>query len=436
MSSSSVRLSDSCAYACSSSSCASTPTPHQSKIDTQRQKIGAHKEAEEVLCKRAKPPLKRQSSYHQLQPGGEIEDLSQQSGEMWDCIKRFPNKLGGYIYKFKLKKEYDDITPTDREEKRNCYQAAILKNAAIYPAVERTGRSVLDWDRKIEEKRKQWMTHLVYEQLFRSCNSNITERMILRFMSMAIIRVSPEVPDLHVLGYESSWGKNGVYLRLPDREALLANWETLREIHPGLRPIDIVSSEGIADDLTFVETYQTHDALLSNKEERIHDTFVHVIPNIKLILASGIQDNPTFDHYKFNLVREINKEYRCLMITKRGLEDGTLNISEQMKSLLKMHIPKIEATLGAITDNDAARSSYPVPRPQHLSYNYFSFDRFNHFWNSPDWNLYWSRRFGDKSAYYQSLQTIRLLMKDIEVQFDVTRIKKKIETTQASLEHR
>ncbi|MCB1136462.1 MAG: hypothetical protein KDK78_09355, partial [Chlamydiia bacterium] len=65
---------------------------------------------------------------------------------------------------------------------------------------------------------------------------------------------------LRELGYEWDDGK----LKLPEREALLNNWEWLRSLNPSLPNISIYSCpNGSASNAQFLKEHVTHDALLS-----------------------------------------------------------------------------------------------------------------------------------------------------------------------------
>jgi hypothetical protein len=63
----------------------------------------------------------------------EDEECSSRSGALWECIGRNPSEFS-YIYKFRLREEFDDLTPhpdrADREVK------ADRKIAEIFPAIE------------------------------------------------------------------------------------------------------------------------------------------------------------------------------------------------------------------------------------------------------------------------------------------------------------
>ena len=68
---------------------------------------------------------------------------------------------------------------------------------------------------------------------------------------------------------------------------MIARWGKLREASPELPPLNIASSKGIADDITFIEKYFTHEAILSDGGEFVHDHFAHVMSVLILMYSSG-----------------------------------------------------------------------------------------------------------------------------------------------------
>jgi hypothetical protein len=65
---------------------------------------------------------------------------------------------------------------------------------------------------------------------------------------------------------------NGTFqVQLPGRENLLQRWENLRKDCNYLPPLSISSSEGIASDDKFMDSYIKHDFLLSTGEEFFHE---------------------------------------------------------------------------------------------------------------------------------------------------------------------
>ena len=144
---------------------------------------------------------------------------------MWRCIGVTINPLGGKIYHYKLKDEYRDYEA----------EAAIKKQREIFPAEEPYG--------------------------------------VIEFCK-----------ELQVIGYSSFSDESGVYLNLPDLEAIVAGYEKLRETRPKCPPLRIFSSRGIADDITFSRSYIDNDIHLSEGIEFPHDSIYHAARVLKIMI--------------------------------------------------------------------------------------------------------------------------------------------------------
>lgn len=254
----------------------------------------------------------------------EQQRISQLHGALWECVGCEQSSSGvGYNYKFKLRDEYNDITPHPDRSKRNAAQ--IEKMNAIYPALESSGMDML------------------------------------HKLSVGIGRIGNYSNELGQLGYKYEY-EAGVYLYLPDREALLASWDKLRENRPELPPLDIQESDGIADDLDFVKAYFTHDGLLSSGKEFLHDQHFHIIPLITLLLSSEQPSlsgtNPSYKQTKASIVKILSKTYHRILMGRELCKTNILNIPEEELALLKKHLPKIETLLGIFVDYISAESSY------------------------------------------------------------------------------
>lgn len=383
-----------------------------------------YREAEEVVTKTPRPHLLRQLSAHHLDRCGDLENLSQKSGYLWDCVKRIPNKLGGFIFKFKLKEEYDDITIADRGEKIKRWCASLHKQGSIFPAIEKRGCRVLDWDPKMS--REKWLEHIVDDEFnnaftitLKNSKSNILcfdQRCELIWNNLKSslsmenfkeridksLKIIPETPSLLALGYKSRMRKKGLYLYIPDREAVLANWEKLRETRPSLPVLNILSSNGIADDAAFVTAFLAHGILLSDEKEFLHDSLQHVVPSIILMLKSDQNGNPNYHAEKFLAAKLIISGYRTIMITKRVLEKDSHGLLGSVVLLIKTHIPKIEAALAALADYLSNFSNYKLTMNGSPS----EANKFVVIWDSPDWKNYWSQRFGEANMNYDLLKSV------------------------------
>lgn len=248
----------------------------------------------------------------------EAKAIEQKQGATWECLDRVADGPG-FIYQFRLKAEYDP-----RGDVNNHKQAAFTsKLLEIFPAIEPELNQLFLLDpQKMDQNRKD--------------NAEI--------IAMKLIQS---------LGYQYRSDNTGHYLYLPDKEALLARFEKLRETHPHLRALNIISSEGIASDMDFVKAYIAgYDALLSIGTEFVHDHIFHVIPTIKLMLM-----DPDYDDGKWIIVEMTKKAYQRIMTTKKALEKEMPGFDPEQIKRIQAQLPKIETALGAVVDTFWAAST-------------------------------------------------------------------------------
>ncbi len=353
---------------------AESTTPVNEKV----KRVVKAKEAEDL----GRPArITRSHSMTQLIPGQktEKEEIAARNGTIWTCVSRKPNKLGGYIYNYQMK--YDSESELlDRMDK-------------IFPAVETTGN--------------EGNIPFVDISPFQSFS-------IHRELGYSYERKYERIQPLKspypwmVMHTESKFV--GAEISLLDRDALMANWEKLRETRPNLLPLDVVSGEGIADDMEFVESYFSHDVLLSSGKEFVHDSIVHVLPVLQNI---GIHQS--YNKQRFIFVKSILKMYRPLMIAKKEMEEGKSNISEDLLS-------KLNLVLGYITD--VVSSFEDMKRYlEHLEIR----ERIiiERLWEHPNPGEkdFIVRRFGVKKLSNESFSSVWEKIKQIEADFDAQRKK-------------
>ncbi len=260
-----------------------------------------------------------------IQPFNESRFESEnRSGSLWKCLERKEDQWGGYIYLFRLKEEYDDVTP--HKDLKARHLAAEEKLKEIFPAVEVTGSFIVNYLKSV---------------------------------------------DFAPLGVNAGCGKEGVYLLLPDREALLGRWEKLREINPRLPKLDILESQGKASDRQFIEAFLRYDALISSGEEFVHDELIHVLPKLNALLS---------DPYNYESDRDfmrniIGKQHRRIQAEKEN----------------SLELQELEASLSAFVDSiPNGGASYEareyVGEVENLG--------FENMWNLPYWKEYAIKRFG------------------------------------------
>lgn len=116
-------------------------------------------------------------------------------------------------------------------------------------------------------------------------------------------------PALTEFGYQFKQSEEGDFLYLPDRVAIMNRWKKYQKTHPDLPDLDIVSSEGIATNIEFINCYLKHDGMQSNGKEFVHDTLAHIIPLLLHLM------NPNYTQIKkkvVELITEILKKFETV----------------------------------------------------------------------------------------------------------------------------
>lgn len=197
-------------------------------------------EAEDLSPKTIRPILRRRLSCwseHQLaKVDAKKNILLKKNGGLWQCMDYTLDKFDGKIFKFRIRSCYNRVKHPNDPEIVNAYNK---KAKQLFPAVEIESRA-LDFIR----------------------TDGSQEGCVLA----------------KKLGYRLVEEEGETYLYLPDRKALVARWQLLRESDPRLPLLDIRSSKGVADDITFATTYAFGiDLLLSNACEFVHDHTAHAL---------------------------------------------------------------------------------------------------------------------------------------------------------------
>ncbi len=266
-------------------------------------------------------PLKRSNSLPDLKKLKPIESkeeaIQRVSGELWECFDRTLGPHGGFIYHFRMKPEFTMGSGKSKDE----VEAAInRKMDAIFPAVE-ANLSRLD-------------------EIFFDNNGGYH-------------------PLLQNLGYSCD-KKTGILL-LPDHEALKKGWTKLQQTYPQLLDLDIVSSEGVADDFSYINSYLTNDVLLSTGREFVHDHLFHVISIVRLLSTSLCRsqksEGMTYPDIKAGILKHVLRCLRRLEWAKIELlpKDADVVMSNNVR-ITKHDLKMIETSIAAVVDGTAAYS--------------------------------------------------------------------------------
>jgi hypothetical protein len=158
---------------------------------------------------------------------------------------------------------------------------------------------------------------------------------------------------------------------IPDRETLIHRYNELRKTHEyrDLPPLDIVSGQGIASDLEFVQANIDHDGIISEGKEFAHDVSEHII----FLLKRARLGSKKFGEIKEEMIMRYQKY---------------LDKIERAKNSLGENLPIFETLLGAYVDSltNAIDGRESVEK---------TFVNFTSILNFPLWQAYFRNRYSD-----------------------------------------
>lgn len=318
------------------------------------------------------------------------------SGEMWDCIGRRLFQFDehsppcGYLYQFNIKPQYDTFSlHSDLHFKK---AEVAKKKSEIHPALEPSTLQVaLSYGGAEEiltqifsdELAEKKGTSLQKMSLDDTINLKLATQNALKYVELAYSS-RPDRKYFNELGYRSFTDNEGCLIfELPDLEALLRGWESLQSKYPekNLPNLDIISCEGISDDLPFVQAYLDHDAVLSNGKEFVHDHHTHVRTRIWRMLKG----KKSYLDEKERLCKLFEILYSAMHQAKEDEERVGVNQTVQREW------KKLSCMLGIFTDlifsheddenvNWFCNGDFVRDIPTHLT---------------PAYNCYLKKRFGD-----------------------------------------
>lgn len=259
---------------------------------------------------------------------------AEKNGHCWECIDVREDIFGGNIFIFALKNEFNP-----KKNPTTAKQAFDRKNDELFPGIELTVEDIKNLH--VEEFQKE------FEEL----------------------------------GYKFNLEGDTPTIEVPDKVALKIRFENrLRKIHPELKPLKIIDSDGIADDISFTAAYPLYDMLLSSGHEFVHDHLSHIIPTLLFIFENSQQ----YYVERKRLAGVIEKLHDRLLIIEKAVLDGVIT------GFTQNQLEKLRAILGAAVD---VMWSFTVPVPG-ITIDYFD-GKINHFIQLMDGSHkgFWARRF-------------------------------------------
>jgi hypothetical protein len=364
-------------------------------------KIVRH-EAEEIIPKASTVMRRRLSSpnLEHLRSQSIAKKIAAKHGTLWECVDCAYDKYGGELYTFKLKPQYDPSSSDYPQAEEN-------KIDEIFPAVEPNFINIFSWlsenfDAATAIRERTERDPPIAQHFFPAENR-------IQLNNESFKHIKPHVKMFHALGYSCKRDEKGTYITLPDREALLARWQLLKKKHD-LPDLTIASSEDIADDISFVEAYFNHDALLSTGKEFVHDHTNHILSIIALILHKQKQNIPHKTE-KFKTVKTMIQSYRKIMIAKDQLLQKKSTIDADKLIKLQKYFKQLETVLGSFVD---ILTSF---NPGVLIPNYSMEKHLDVLVNSFQWDDYWKRRYEDPLKGNQ-LKELWGMITEIEKEYD------------------
>jgi len=335
------------------------------------------------------------------------DGVSNKSGVMWKAIDQEPDTYGGNRIRFKLEKRFDDITPSrGRLKRRDSIAEQIVKS---FPAVEPHFGLLLGLDPTIDKD--EWIPKLVGEKYEKELQGIFSSAQDAEDAQRAWIESNKKqvIEDFTTLdlwyrkmlmvrqfGYECHRTEEGVYLIIPDREALEARWNKIRQEHPELPELGILPQSGIADDRSFIKAFFSHHRVLSEDKEFIHDQIFHIISLLNLIVE------PLFKQYILKKREKIAQFQQRIQHVMEQIE----NIPPAQAKEIKQHIELLEASLSAYMDVFNTNNTF--------DFSDIGMSDLLEVWENPLWVQYFKNRFGDTYIGGKKLKDLWGLLAEVE----------------------
>ena len=280
---------------------------------------------------------------------------AEKSGHCWECIDSRDDIYSGKILIFALKDKYNPAK-NPMTAQRDFDQ----KNEELFPGIELTVEDIKNLH--LEE----------YQQEFEE------------------------------LGCKFNLEGDHPTIELPDKVALKLRFENrLRKMHPELKSLKIIDSDGIADDASFTAAYPLFDMLLSSGPEFFHDHLSHIVPMLLFMFENPEQ----YYSERSRLGGVIEKLHSRLLLIEKAVLDGVIT------GFTTKQLAKLRAILGAAVD---ILWSFTIPVPG-VTMQYFDgkTNRFLQLMNG-SFKGFWARRFDGEEFDRHELDILWKQARDFE----------------------
>jgi hypothetical protein len=297
------------------------------------------------------------------------EDIQLKSGKIWICKDRIIDpETNEFSYIFEIDNLYNSLFT------KNANEYYEHKKEEIFPALELDAKSLSYID-----------------------PSYLNERMVTgKFNEIDFKKEMKYCQNLNNLGFKLFKGKDGSFtLHLPSRESLLARCQKLGTDYPSLLKLTIESSEGIADDHQYINTLLTHDVLVSEGEEFVHDQILHMIPTLSQMLkdTENTLSSQTFAGKRAEHKLQIDSAYSDMLFIKNLIQQKKY-VPDQIKTSLPIMVAGISAAVDLLSATFYAKVD-----------DVFVYLR-GDLWEDPNWQRYFTKRFPNEKIDFSSLHVI------------------------------
>ena len=232
--------------------------------------------------------------------------LQAKDGSLYRCIRRSEAAQGGHIYTFQLRNRY---------KKESALEAARDK---IFPADENSS----------------FINEIFFQTQYKaSCASGVDSFLKSLFPFQDVIYYTQTT--LSQLGYR--YREEQDEIDLPDLQALTAGMQG----NSRFASFSIVSSAGVATDEEFVNAHITHDGILSEGAEFVHDHLIHLVSTIEFAVAQPV----LYAKFRQEFQHLVNNKKRTIETIKDP------NIQKAAKLVLSIYVDALTATNGASRNN-------------------------------------------------------------------------------------
>lgn len=315
------------------------------------------------------------------------QELEKLKSKLWTCVDIIPNKEnrpGNYLV-YRLENSLRTIEHGEGYDDKKILNALEAENLT-YPGSEPLDYNLISLlNMPLEEKIDLYIRTLTRTQAVTTSNQSRFLQILDFFNYLTFSASSVEVLHqsylksskedseylniinyffrvsevVRTLGFVSKDTKDGFFLQIPDRDALLYAYNELREKEKFLAPLDIHLCDTIVDDRTYIENFLSHTVIVAKDGAFVHDNVSHVIAAIMLLIQSsqnpGKEKYAKIDRYRFKIIKIFMPLVQSVWLVENALKDNTLKISDEEKKQLSEDLTQFQTHLSRLIDSTSTR---------------------------------------------------------------------------------